>query len=328
MKPSVDQMHQRTPPVGRHMRVFVTGGAGFIGSYVCEILLQNGAEVIAFDDFSTGHTRIDGAEIIEGDVRNFDEVLSAMSGCTHVAHLAAMASVPASVSNPSLSEAINLQGTLNVLEAAKQVGVKRIVFSSTAAVYGNATELPVTESTVTQCQSPYAEDKLAAEIATLHSGIEAISLRYFNVHGPRQDPNGAYAAVIPVFIQMLIEKKSPTIFGTGEATRDFVSVFDVAELNLKALTTENEAALGEVYNVGSGSPMSVLELFNTLRELLSASDSGIQAVEPTFEPPREGDILHSSASIAKATELLGYNPETNPSQALSATVEAYWADQA
>ena len=321
-------MHQRTPPVGRHMRVFVTGGAGFIGSYVCEILLQNGAEVIAFDDFSTGHTRIDGAEIIEGDVRNFDEVLSAMSGCTHVAHLAAMASVPASVANPSLSEAINLQGTLNVLEAAKQVGVKRIVFSSTAAVYGNATELPVTESTVTQCQSPYAEDKLAAEIATLHSGIEAISLRYFNVHGPRQDPNGAYAAVIPVFIQMLIEKKSPTIFGTGEATRDFVSVFDVAELNLKALTTENEAALGEVYNVGSGSPMSVLELFNTLRELLSASDSGIQAVEPTFEPPREGDILHSSASIAKATELLGYNPETNPSQALSATVEAYWADQA
>ena len=321
-------MHQRTPPVGRHMRVFVTGGAGFIGSYVCEILLQNGAEVIAFDDFSTGHTRIDGAEIIEGDVRNFDEVLSAMSGCTHVAHLAAMASVPASVSNPSLSEAINLQGTLNVLEAAKQVGVKRIVFSSTAAVYGNATELPVTESTVTQCQSPYAEDKLAAEIATLHSGIEAISLRYFNVHGPRQDPNGAYAAVIPVFIQMLIEKKSPTIFGTGEATRDFVSVFDVAELNLKALTTENEAALGEVYNVGSGSSMSVLELFNTLRELLSASDSGIQAVEPTFEPPREGDILHSSASIAKATELLGYNPETNPSQALSATVEAYWADQA
>ncbi len=310
------------------MRVFVTGGAGFIGSYVCEILLQNGAEVIAFDDFSTGHTRIDGAEIIEGDVRNFDEVLSAMSGCTHVAHLAAMASVPASVSNPALSEAINLQGTLNVLEAAKQVGVKRIVFSSTAAVYGNATELPVTESTVTQCQSPYAEDKLAAEIATLHSGIEAISLRYFNVHGPRQDPNGAYAAVIPVFIQMLIEKKSPTIFGTGEATRDFVSVFDVAELNLKALTTENEAALGEVYNVGSGSSMSVLELFNTLRELLSASDSGIQAVEPTFEPPREGDILHSSASIAKATELLGYNPETNPSQALSATVEAYWADQA
>ena len=310
------------------MRVFVTGGAGFIGSYVCEILLQNGAEVVAFDDFSTGHTRIDGAEIIEGDVRNFDEVLSAMSGCTHVAHLAALASVPASVANPSLSEAINLKGTLNVIEAAKQVGVKRIVFSSTAAVYGNTTELPVTESSVTQCQSPYAEDKLAAEIATLHSGIEAISLRYFNVHGPRQDPNGAYAAVIPVFTQMLMEKKSPTIFGTGEATRDFVSVADVAELNLKALTTENVAALGEVYNVGSGSSMSVLELFNTLRELLSASDSGIQAVEPTFAPSRDGDILHSSASIEKARELLGYEPETNHSQALSATVEAYRVDQA
>ena len=310
------------------MRVFVTGGAGFIGSYVCETLLQNGAEVIAFDDFSTGHTRIDGAEIVEGDVRNFDEVLSAMDGCTHIAHLAAMASVPASVANPALSEAINLQGTLNVIEAAHQVGVKRIVFSSTAAVYGNATELPVTESTVTQCQSPYAEDKLAAEIAILHSGIEAISLRYFNVHGPRQDPNGAYAAVIPVFIQMLMDKKSPTIFGTGEATRDFVSVFDVAELNLKALTTENEEAIGEVYNVASGSTMSVLELFTTLRNLLVANDSEIQAVEPVFASPRDGDIPHSSASIEKARQLLGFEPETNHSLSLSVTVEAYWADQA
>ena len=310
------------------MRVFVTGGAGFIGSYVCETLLQNGAEVIAFDDFSTGHTRIDGAEIVEGDVRNFDEVLSAMSGCTHIAHLAAMASVPASVANPALSEAINLQGTLNVIEAAHQVGVKRIVFSSTAAVYGNTTELPVTESTVTQCQSPYAEDKLAAEVAILHSGIEAISLRYFNVHGPRQDPNGAYAAVIPVFIQMLMDKKSPTIFGTGEATRDFVSVFDVAELNLKALTTENEAALGEVYNVASGSTMSVLELFTTLRELLSSKEPEVESVEPAFAPVREGDILHSSASITKARELLGFDPETNPSLALSATVESYWEHQA
>jgi UDP-N-acetylglucosamine 4-epimerase len=215
-----------------------------------------------------------------------------------------------------------------VIEAAHQVGVKRIVFSSTAAVYGNATELPVTESTVTQCQSPYAEDKLAAEIAILHSGLEAISLRYFNVHGPRQDPNGAYAAVIPVFIQMLMDKKSPTIFGTGEATRDFVSVFDVAELNLKALTTENEAAIGEVYNVASGSTMSVLELFTTLRNLLVANDSEIQAVEPVFASPRDGDILHSSASIEKARQLLGFEPETNPSLALSATVEAYWADQA
>ena len=310
------------------MRVFVTGGAGFIGSYICEILLQNGAEVVAFDDFSTGQNRIDGAEIVEGDVRNFDEVLSAMSGCTHIAHLAAMASVPASVANPALSEAINLQGTLNVIEAAHQVGVKRIVFSSTAAVYGNTTELPVTESTVTQCQSPYAEDKLAAEVAILHSGIEAISLRYFNVHGPRQDPNGAYAAVIPVFIQMLMDKKSPTIFGTGEATRDFVSVFDVAELNLKALTTENEAALGEVYNVASGSTMSVLELFTTLRELLSSKEPEVESVEPAFAPVREGDILHSSASITKARELLGFDPETNPSLALSATVEPYWEHQA
>ena len=309
------------------MRVFVTGGAGFIGSHVCESLLQHGAEVIAFDDFSSGHTRIEGCTIIKGDVRNFDEVHSAMSDCTHIVHLAALASVPASVANPSLSEAINLQGTINVIEAAKQVGIKRIVFSSTAAIYGDATDMPVTELTTANCQSPYAEDKLAAEIAILHSGIEAISLRYFNVHGPRQDPNGAYAAVIPAFIQMLIEGKSPTIFGTGEATRDFVSVSDVAQLNLQALTTNNPSALGQVYNVASGSTMSVLELFTTLRGLLGEKESKITSIEPTFGPSREGDILHSSASIVKARELLGFNPQTNPHHSLSATVEAYWAQR-
>jgi len=309
------------------MRVFVTGGAGFIGSYVCETLLHYGAEVVAFDDFSSGHTRIDGATIIEGDIRNFDAVRSAMSGCTHIAHLAALASVPASIANPSLSEAINLQGTLNVIEAAHQVGIKRIVFSSTAAIYGDSTDMPVTELTTANCQSPYAEDKLAAEVAVLHSGIEAISLRYFNVHGPRQDPNGAYAAVIPAFIQMLMNGKSPTIFGTGEATRDFVSVSDVATLNLIALTTDNEGTLGQVYNVASGSTMSVLELFTTLRYLLGEKEPTIATVEPIIAPSREGDILHSSASIEKAREHLGFNPETDPHRALSATVEAYWAQR-
>ena len=309
------------------MRVFVTGGAGFIGSHVCEVLLQHRIEVVAFDDFSSGHTRIEGCTILEGDVRNFDEVHSAMSDCTHVAHLAALASVPASVANPSLSEAINLQGTINVIEAAKKVGIKRIVFSSTAAIYGDASEMPVTELTTANCQSPYAEDKLAAEVAILNSGIEAISLRYFNVHGPRQDPNGAYAAVIPAFIQMLIEGKSPTIFGTGEATRDFVSVSDVALLNLQALTTNNPGALGQVYNVASGSTMSVLELFTALRGLLSEKDPVITSIEPVFLPPREGDIIHSSASIDKARELLDFNPQTDPHQALSATVEAYWAQR-
>ena len=306
------------------MRVFVTGGAGFIGSHVCERLLLGGAEVIAFDDFSSGYTRIGGTTTIEGDVRNFDEVLEAMADCTHVVHLAALASVPASFANPSQSESINLQGTINVVEAAKQVGVKRIVFSSTAAIYGNATEHPVTESTIANCQSPYAEDKLAAEVAILNSGIKAISLRYFNVHGPRQDPKGAYAAVIPSFIQTLMEHRSPTIFGTGEATRDFVSVKDVAEANMLALQTEDESALGQVYNVASGSSMSVMELFLTLRNLLGEKEPTIGEIEPTFESPREGDILHSSASIEKARTLLGFNPETNPHRALSATVEAYW----
>jgi len=309
------------------MRVFVTGGAGFIGSHVCEKLLHHGAEVVVFDNFSTGSTRIRGATIVEGDVKNFNHVHSAMSGCTHVAHLAALASVPASIANPELSESVNLRGTLNVIEAAQQVGVKRIVYSSTAAVYGNATELPVTEFTVTQCQSPYAEDKLAAEIAVLNSGIEAISLRYFNVHGPGQDPNGAYAAVIPAFIMDMMYYHQPTIFGNGEATRDFVSVKDVAKLNLQALITENDAAIGEVYNVASGSSMSVMDLFTTLRDILSEKVPAIRHLEPVMEPPREGDILHSSASIEKARTLLGFNPETNPHRALAATVEAYWAQR-
>jgi len=309
------------------MRVFVTGGAGFIGSHVCEKLLDHGAEVVAFDDFSTGSTRITGADIVEGDVRNFAEVLSAMSGCTHVAHLAAMASVPASIADPSLSESINLQGTLNIIEAAHQVGITRIVFSSTAAIYGDATDIPVTESTTANCMSPYAEDKLAAEVAILHSGIEAISLRYFNVHGPRQNPDGAYAAVVPAFIQMLMEEKPPTIFGTGNATRDFVSVSDVAQLNVQALKTDNTNALGQVFNVASGSTMSILELFIALRELLGEKKPTINSVEPMFAPAREGDILHSSASIVKARELLDFNPELNHLLALSTTVESYWAQR-
>ena len=306
------------------MRVFVTGAAGFIGSHICEILLQDGTEVVGFDNFSSGNTRIAGVTMIIGDIRNFDDVLVAMRDCTHIVHLAALASVPASVANPSLSEAINLQGTLNVIEAAKQNSAKRIVFSSTAAIYGDSTDSPVTELTTANCQSPYAEDKLAAEVAVLHSGIEAISLRYFNVHGPRQDPNGAYAAVIPAFIQKMMNHQSPTIFGNGEATRDFVSVADVAALNLAALTTDNSEALGEVFNVASGSTMPVLELFNTLRTMLGEKEAKINSLEPNFAPPREGDILHSSASIEKARKLLGFNPETNHHLALSATVEAYW----
>ena len=309
------------------MRVFVTGGAGFIGSHVCERLLHSGAEVIAFDDFSSGNTRIEGATVIEGDVRNFEEVLAAMADCTHVVHLAALASVPASFANPSQSESVNLQGTLNVIEAARQAGAKRIVFSSTAAIYGDATDQPVTESTTANCQSPYAEDKLAAEVAILNSGIDAISLRYFNVHGPRQDTNGAYAAVIPAFIQMLMNHQSPKIFGTGEATRDFVSVMDVADINLLALQTNDASALGQIYNVASGSSMSVMELFTTLRNLLAEKEHTIAAIEPTLESPREGDILHSSASIERAKTNLGFNPETNPHQALKATVEAYWAQR-
>ena len=306
------------------MRVFVTGGSGFIGSHVCETLLAQGIEVISFDNHSSGKNRISGITHIEGDICNLQRLEKAMHGCTHIAHLAALASVPASVADPELSESINLHGTLNVIEAAKANGIKRIVFSSTAAVYGNTSEYPVTESTATSCLSPYAEDKLAAEAALLSSGLEVILLRYFNVHGPRQDPKGAYAAVIPSFIDSLMNHKSPRIFGTGEATRDYVRVQDVAEINLLALTAENNDAVSQVYNVASGSTVSVLELFETIRDLLSEKDESISAIAADFSPPRDGDILHSSASINKARELLKFNPETDHRLALQETVEAYW----
>ena len=309
------------------MRVFVTGGSGFIGSHVCEAFLKYGAEVVSFDNRSSGNIEIDGARHIIGDIRNFSDVVSSMKGCTHVAHLAALASVPASVANPELSAEINLQGTLNVIRAAEQLEIKRIVFSSTAAIYGDASEMPVTENTVAKCQSPYAEDKLSAEVAILNSSVEAISLRYFNVHGPGQDPNGAYAAVIPAFIDLLIRGNRPKIFGTGEATRDFVTVSDVATLNLLALVTVDESALNQVYNVASGSTISIIELFHTLRNLLAEKNPEIATIEPLRGPAREGDVLHSSASIEKARPLLGFNPETDPHRALAATVEAYWAQR-
>jgi UDP-N-acetylglucosamine 4-epimerase len=310
------------------MRVFVTGGAGFIGSHVCEKLLQLEHEVIIFDNMSTGDHQIEGATLVSGDIRNLEEIVDAMQGCTHVAHLAALSSVPASIANPKLSADINLQGTMNVIQAAEKVGIQRIVFSSSAAIYGDATEMPVTEETVTNCQSPYAEDKLAAEVAVLNSEIDAISLRYFNVHGPRQDPNGAYAAVIPSFIHKLMDCTPPVIYGNGEATRDFVTVADVVTANVLALTSESETAVNQVYNVASGTSISISELFSTIRVLIADHNPEVASIEPTMQPSREGDVLHSSASIEKARRILGFNPETDPHLALAATVEAYWAQRA
>ncbi len=311
------------------MRVFVTGGAGFIGSHLCDVLISKNQEVVCFDILTENEAHniahlFDSTHFsyIQGDVRNEQEIGVAMCGCTHVAHLAALASVPRSIAEPSLSESINFQGTLNVIAAAEAEGIEQFVFSSTAAVYGDATDSPVTESTPTNCLSPYAEHKLAAEKAVLSSVIPSISLRYFNVHGARQDPHGAYAAVIPKFIEMMVGHRSPTIFGDGSATRDFVSVEDVATLNLLALQTDNNHAMNEIYNVASGTVISILDLFHMLKELLAIHDSLISAIRPEFKSIRDGDIQHSSASIDKARKLLKFNPQTDLHQALSQNVEA------
>ena len=301
------------------MRVFVTGAAGFIGSHICEILLQDGTEVVGFDNFSSGNTRIAGVTMIIGDIRNFDDVLFAMRDCTHIVHLAALASVPASVANPSLSEAINLQGTLNVIEAAKQNSVKRIVFSSTAAIYGDSTDSPVTELTTANCQSPYAEDKLAAEVAVLHSGIEAISLRYFNVHGPRQDPNGAYAAVIPKWIDAIINNNQIFINGDGETSRDFCYIDNAVQANILAATSNSQQALCNIFNIAVGERTSLNSLYKFLQELI-ATRSKTKHSNITYRDFREGDVRHSQADISKANQFLGYIPTHKVKAGLKETI--------
>ncbi|MDP6906069.1 MAG: SDR family NAD(P)-dependent oxidoreductase [Candidatus Thalassarchaeaceae archaeon] len=313
------------------MRVLVTGGAGFIGSHVCDALVAYGAEVICFDNLSSGNQKnvshLESAEnfsFVEGDICNLEQIHSVIRQCTHVVHLAAFASVPGSIAEPELSAAINLQGTLNLITAAEKQGIERLVFSSTAAVYGNCLEMPISEDTPIHCLSPYAEHKLAAEKAILSSSIPAISLRYFNVHGPRQSPFGAYAAVIPKFIELMKTHSQPRIFGDGSATRDFVRVLDVAELNLLALISENDEALNQIYNVASGNTISMTELFTSLRDILSRYDPSIASIQPIYSDERVGDIKHSSASIQKATQLLDFNPEKSYEKAFVETIASWF----
>lgn len=290
------------------MRYLVTGGAGFIGSHICDRLLAEGHQVRILDNFSTGKREnipaSDDVEVIEGDVGDYDTVKSAMQDINMVFHEAAIASVPETVGNPLASERVNYRGTLNILEAARHAGVQRVMFACSAAVYGDLPELPKQEGMPVRPLSPYAVDKLASEQAcqmyTHLYGLETVSLRYFNVFGPRQDPSSPYSGVISIFTDYINQGKQPTIYGDGEQTRDFVYVSDVVEANILASTSATAA--GKAFNVATNGTLSVNDLLKTICNIKGA------LFEPEYKPGREGDIRHSRADISAAQEQLGWQP--------------------
>jgi UDP-glucose 4-epimerase len=302
----------------------VTGGAGFIGSHIAEALVRRGGKVRVLDNFATGKlenlvTVADEIELISGDVRDEAAVGRAVAGCEAVFHQAALASVPRSVEDPLGSHAACATGTLVVLHEARKAGVRRVVYAASSSAYGNQPQPKKRESDLPSPLSPYAAAKLAGEsycAAFFHSyGFETVALRYFNVFGPRQDPSGPYAAVIPLFIKALLAGQQPTIYGDGLQTRDFAYVENVVQANL--LASEASGAAGQVFNVGSGAAISLLDLLTELNAILETD------VQPAFQPARAGDVRDSLADISRAKKVLGYKPAVKLAEGLRRTVEFY-----
>lgn len=317
------------------MKIVVTGGAGFIGSNTCEAFVNEGLEVICLDNFLTGRREnitnlIESPlfTLVEGDIRNLEDCKKAVEGADLVLHLAALGSVPRSIVDPITTNNINIGGTLNMLVAARDAGIKRFVYAASSSTYGDSEVLPKVENVIGRPLSPYAITKyvseLYADVFGTTYGLDCIGLRYFNVFGRRQDPNGAYAAVIPKFTANLLQKESPVINGDGTFSRDFTYIDNVIQMNRLALFTENKAALNEVYNVAFGDSSTLNELYYELRANLSEYDSSISALEPIYGPNRKGDIPHSLASIDKAKSLLGYDPKFSLKTGLKETVKWYW----
>lgn len=322
-------------------RVLVTGGAGFIGSNLCEVLLGVGCEVRCLDNFATGfHRNVDGFlslpgfSLLEGDIRDEMVCRQAVRGVDFVLHQAALGSVPRSVKDPATSVDVNVGGFVKILFAAKEARVKRFVYAASSSTYGDHAGLPKVEERIGKPLSPYAitkyADELFAENFSRIYGIETVGLRYFNVFGRRQDPNGAYAAVIPRFVMALMSGVSPVINGDGSYSRDFTYVDNVIQANLLALTGgsatiyPDPACTHEVFNVAFGERTDLIQLVDYLKAILSEQDPEIASVQPVFGPQREGDIPHSLASIEKARRLLGYEPEFSVREGLEEAVEWYW----
>lgn len=305
----------------------VTGGAGFIGSNLCEAILEKGCRVRCLDDLSTGkQSNIDlfaadeNYEFIKGDIKDLDTCLAACDGVDYVLHQAAWGSVPRSIEMPLFYCANNITGTVNMLEAARQNDVKKFVYASSSSVYGDEPNLPKHEGVEGNRLSPYAVSKYAdeewAKQYTKHYGLDTYGMRYFNVFGRRQDPDGAYAAVIPRWLKLLINGERPTINGDGTQSRDFTYIDNVIEANFKACLASSDAA-GEAFNIAYGGQVDLKELFSVLADAVGSN------VEPIFGPPRAGDVQHSNADISKARELFGYDPDYDFESGIELAIDWY-----
>ncbi len=318
-------------------KVLVTGGAGFIGSNLCEHLLKEGHRVVCLDNFATGKFENieklmreyqDRFTLIVGDIRKLEDCSKAVDGVEYVFHEAALGSVPRSINDPITTNDVNISGFLNMLVASRDAGVKRFMYAASSSTYGDSKNLPKVEEVIGRPLSPYAITKyvneLYADVFARTYGMECIGLRYFNVFGRRQSPDGAYAAVIPKFVQQLMKYESPLINGDGEYSRDFTYIDNVIQMNMLAMKTRNPEAVNTVYNTAYGENTTLNQLVGYLKEFLSAYDSKIAGVAVEYGPVRKGDIPHSLASIDKARKLLGYAPEYDMKRGLKKAVEWYW----
>ena len=316
-------------------KILITGGAGFIGSNLTEYFLNKGYFVRCLDNFSTGyHHNIEeflsnkNYELLEGDIRDLDKCKEAVKGMDYVLHQAALGSVPRSINDPITSNEVNVSGFLNMLVAARDEGIKRMVYAASSSTYGDSESLPKVEDIIGKPLSPYAVTKyvneLYADVFAKTYGMEIIGLRYFNVFGRRQNTRGAYAAVIPLFTKLLIQHESPTINGTGENSRDFTYIDNVIQMNERAMLTENTEAVNTVYNTAVGDRTNLNELATYLKEFLTEFDSSIANIEIKHGPNRIGDIPHSLASVDKAKTMLGYEPTHKIKDGLKEAVKWYW----
>lgn len=315
--------------------ILITGGAGFIGSNLCAYFLQKDYSVTCLDNFATGHRyniepflQHKNFTLIEGDIRNLDTCKQAVNGMDYVLHQAALGSVPRSINDPITSNEVNVSGFLNMLTASREAKVKRFVYAASSSTYGDSEILPKVEDKIGKPLSPYAITKyvneLYADIFAKTYGLETIGLRYFNVFGRRQDPNGAYAAVIPKFVMQFMQHESPVINGDGNHSRDFTYIDNVIQMNELAMTTQNPEAINTVYNTAFGDRTTLNDMVHYLKVYLAAFDAKIAEVPVIHGPNRVGDIPHSLASIEKAKQLLNYDPKFSFQQGLKEAVEWYW----
>lgn len=316
-------------------KILITGGAGFIGSNLTEYFLDKGHKVVVLDNFATGHRHNliqhegnPNFELIEGDIRNTSDCEKSVKGVDYVLHQAALGSVPRSIKDPQTSNEVNVSGFLNMLVAAKDANIKRFVYAASSSTYGDSETLPKVEDVIGKPLSPYAITKyvneLYAEVFSKTYGLETIGLRYFNVFGRRQDPNGAYAAVIPLFVKKFMNHESPIINGKGDYSRDFTYIDNVIQMNEKAMFVDDYKAVNTVYNTAVGDRTTLNQLVEFLKELLTDYDQEISKIAIIHGANRQGDIPHSLASIEKAKKLLGYEPTHAIQQGLKESIDWYW----